>query len=157
MRQAIECTRYAFFGQHDPEAIDDDTFERKRLEIADRQTTLRVKLQERQLTEDDLLSRLRQVLDFSLRAPYVFAKASPVQRRQIVEATTSNWTVKNREPLYLAKNPFSLLAAATTRPKWWATCVRLRTWLFETEYFYLPTLRLETEHESSLMQNATAA
>lgn len=100
--------------------VDDETYDRKRLEIADKQTTLRLKLEERQLSEDDLLSRLQQILNFSLTAPFVFAKAGPVQRRLIVEATTSNWRVTGRKPHYLAKDPFSILAAATTRPKWWA-------------------------------------
>ena len=127
------------------------------LEIADRQTTLRLKLQERQLTENDLLARLQQILNFSLMAPYVFAKASPVQRREIVEATTSNWRVKDREPLYVAKNPFSILAEARSRPKWWATCVRLRTWLFETTDFYLPDLKIEADHDGSVPEVAEAA
>ena len=39
--------------------VDDETCDRKRLAIADRQTTLRLKLEERQLSEDDLLSRLQ--------------------------------------------------------------------------------------------------
>lgn len=99
--------------------VDDETYDRKRLEIADKQTTLRLKLEERQLSEDDLLSRLQQILNFSLTAPLVFAKAGPVQRRLIAEATTSNWRVTDRKPQYLAKDPFSLLATATTRPKWW--------------------------------------
>lgn len=137
--------------------VDDETYDRKRIEIADRQTTLRLKLQERQLTEDDLLARLQQILNFSLSAPYVFAKASPVQRREIVEATTSNWRVKGREPLYVAKNPFSILAEARSRPKWWTTCVRLRTWLFETDDFYLPELKLTSEHEGSVAEGAKAA
>jgi hypothetical protein len=137
--------------------VDDETYDRKRLEIADRQTTLRLKLEERQLSEDDLLSRLQQILRFSLTAPFVFAKASPVQRRQIAEAVASNWRVMGREPLYLAKDPFSILASARSRPKWWSTCVHLRTWLFESTDFYLPDLKIETEHGASMMEQRKTA
>ena len=104
-----------------------------------------------------MLSRLEKVLQFSLNAPFVFAKAGPVQRRLIVEATTSNWTVKDKEPLSLAKDPFSILAAAASRPGWWATCVRLRTWLFETTDFYLPDLQVEPEHDGSVTEKSAAA
>lgn len=137
--------------------VDDATYNRKRLEIIDRQTMLRLKLEQPQASGDELLSRLQKVLQFSLTAPFVFAKAGPVQRRLIVEATTSNWTVKDRDPLCLAKSPFSILAAATTRPRWWTTCVHLRTWLFETTDFYLPDLKIETDHESSVTEKGAAA
>ncbi|MBI5466610.1 MAG: recombinase family protein [Candidatus Kerfeldbacteria bacterium] len=106
--------------------VDDATYDRKRLELIDRQTVLRLKLEQPEPSGDELISRLEKVLEFSLTAPFVFAKAGPVQRRLIVEATTSNWTVKDREPLCLAKNPFSILAAATSRPTWWVT--RIENW-----------------------------
>ena len=100
---------------------------------------------------------MAKVLQFSLNAPFIFAKAGKVQRRLIVEATTSNWTVRDKEPLCLAKKPFSLLAANTTRPKWWTTCVHLRTWLFETTDFYLPELKIETGQDGSVPENAEVA
>jgi len=80
-----------------------------------------------------------------------------VQQRQILDAMTSNWTVEDGKPLHVAKKPLSLLPNASSRPTWWTTCVRLRTWLFETTDFYLPDMKLETEHEGSLTENPPAA
>ena len=155
--QAAAAEGEALLGLRLRGQIDDATYDRKRLEIIDRQTVLRLKLEQPQTTGDELITRLQQVLQFSLTAPFIYAKAGRVLRRQIVEATTSNWTVKDREPLCVAKNPFSILAGADSRPKWWTTCVRLRTWLFETTDFYLPDLTLKTEHESSVTEKGEVA
>ena len=137
--------------------IDDELFERKRREIDDRRATFQLKLEQPQPSGEDLIGRLEKVLQFSLNAPFIFAKAGRVQRRLIVDATTSNWKVRDKEPLCLAKKPFSLLATATTRPKWWTTCVHLRTWLYETTDFYLPDLKIETDHDGSVPEDAAAA
>lgn len=137
--------------------IDEATFERKRREINDRRATLQLKLEQPQPSGEDLLHRLEQVLEFSLKAPFIFASAGKVQRRLIVEATTSNWVVSDKKPLGLAKNPFSLLAANTTRTKWWTTCVHLRTWLFETTDFYLPDLKIAANHDGSVPEVPEAA
>ena len=60
-------------------------------------------------------------------------------------------------------NSFFCLTLAESRGSklkggpWWATCVRLRTWLFETTDFYLPDLTLKTEHESSVTEKREVA
>lgn len=42
-------------------------------------------------------------------------------------------------------------------PRWWTSCVHLRTWLFETTDFYLPDLKSGTDHDGSMPEVTEAA
>jgi hypothetical protein len=118
--------------------VDDATFERKRLELLDRQARLKLQLEQPEIRPEEQLERLRRVLRYSVSAPRLFESGDGVSRRQIVETMTSNWKVKDGKPVYVAKNPFSILAGATSRPNWWATCRLVLTWLAENASVSLP-------------------
>ena len=117
--------------------VDDDTFNRKRQEILERQTALQLKLEQPDLAPEDRLDRLAEILAFSRVAAEVFARATgdPVRRRLIVRAVTANWRSKNRKPLYEAKKPFSFLDSSRKIPLWLSVVEELRTWLLETDDF----------------------
>lgn len=120
--------------------VDDPTFERRRGEIMERQATLRIELNRPFLTKEELLKRIDSALAFSQRAPIVFKDGTPVQRRQIVETVCSNPRVKARKALYTAKKPFSLFASTAASSQWWATADQVRTWVLNSEGFWLPDL-----------------
>jgi hypothetical protein len=79
-------------------------------------------------------------LRFSVSAPKLFEEGDAVLRRQVIETMTFNWRVKDGVPLYLAKMPFGILAGARSRPRWWATCRLVLTWLLESEDFEVPEM-----------------
>lgn len=137
--------------------VEDETYNRKRLEIQDRQARLRLQLEQPEVRPEEQLERLRRVLRYSVSAPKLFEKGGGVLRKQIVETMTSNWQVKDGKPLYVAKKPFSILANASSRPTWWATCHLVLTWLQETTDFFVPDLRVETNHAASVTETRVAA
>jgi site-specific DNA recombinase len=137
--------------------VDDESFERKRLEILDRQAQLQLQLEQPEVCPEEQLERLKRVLRFSVAAPRMFEIGDGVLRRQILETMTSNWKVKDGKPLYLAKKPFSFLADATSRPRWWATACLVRTWLLETREFLVPDLKVEETSEGSVTEKKKAA
>lgn len=120
--------------------VDDETFERKRLEILDRKARLQVRLEQPEVRPEDQLERLQRALAFSVSAPHLFEKGDGVLRRRVVETMTSNWRVKDGVPLYSAKKPFDFIGQAQSRPKWWTTCRLVLTWLLESEDFEVPEL-----------------
>jgi site-specific DNA recombinase len=131
--------------------IDDHMFEEKRREILDRQTRLRLQLDQPQPAPDELLGRLAKILDFSRSAPEAFAKGDAVQRRQIVRTVTSNLRVQGRKALYKANEPFSFFEGSGLISRWCTIVEDLRTWVLGTEGLFVPNLRqkLGQEHATA--------
>jgi site-specific DNA recombinase len=136
--------------------VDEETYERKRLEILDRKARLQVQLEQPEVRPEVQLERLRRVLRFGVSAPKLFQTGDGVLRRQIVQTMTSNWKVKDGKPLYLAKRPFSFLANASSRPTWWTTCRLVLTWLLESEDFEVPELKASGPDLSVTRHSETA-
>lgn len=101
-------------------SIDDETFERRRVELQDRRAHLELRLDQPDQSPEALLARVDQALDFSRHAPQVFREGTPVQQRQIVEAIGSNFRVSGRKALYEAKKPFSIFSSTADSSLWWA-------------------------------------
>lgn len=120
--------------------VDDETFVRRRNEITDRQTAIRVELERPQATPAELLGRFDAILEFARRAPESLRNGTPVQRRQIVQTIGSNWQVGGRKALYSAKAPFSTLARTATSADWWTITHEIRTWLVGSGALQVPTL-----------------
>lgn len=120
--------------------VDDETFQSKRLEQLDRRTRLQQQVELPEKRPAEQLERLQRILRFAASVPRMFEIGDGVQRRLILETMTSNWKVKDGIPLCTAKQRFSLLASASSRPTWWATCRLVLTWLLESEAFVVPAL-----------------
>lgn len=117
--------------------VDDETFERRRLLILDRQAKHRIQLEEPAPSPDELMGRIREVLDFSASLPRVFQEGDAVRRRQILHAVCANPTVRDRKALYKAKEPFSFFEGQASARFWQTVVERLRTWIVE-RHFQLP-------------------
>lgn len=124
--------------------VDDETFERRRLEILDRQARLRLHLDEPAASPDELMGRVQEVLDFSASLPQAFAEGDVVRRRQIVHAVCANPTVRERKALYQANEPFSFFEGQGLTRRWCTIVERLRTWIVERK-FQIPALNLDSE------------
>lgn len=109
--------------------VDDETFVRRRNELNDRDAAIREQLARPQASPAELLGRFDAALDFARIAPETLRNGSPVQRRQIVQTIGSNWQVRERFPLYLAKTPFSTMAKTASTKDWWTITDEIRTWL----------------------------
>jgi DNA invertase Pin-like site-specific DNA recombinase len=124
--------------------VDGETWDRKRLEILDRQAQLKLQLGQPAARPEDLLKLLDQALAFPAVGIDVLRGRSIVGRRQLVQAIGSNWRVEGRKALYTAKKPFSLIGGATASSPWWAVVKEVRTWLLdESRGFSLPGLESE--------------
>lgn len=111
--------------------VDGETWDRKRLEILDRQAKLRMKLKLPEAKPDVMVAALDRALDFPRIGVEVLRGRSIVGRRQLVHTLGSNWRVDHRKPLYTAKKPFSLIEGTAASSLWWARLKDLRTWLLE--------------------------
>jgi hypothetical protein len=121
--------------------VDDEAFEKRRLEIADRQARLRLQLERPEARPDELLAHVQRVLEFAANARAIFEISDAVRRRQIVQAVSSNWKVEGKECLYLAKEPFSFLGKSARKQDWWTCLVDVRTWVVDNfANFSLPDL-----------------
>jgi len=136
--------------------VDEDTFERKRLEILDRQANLRLRLGSPDKSPKEMLLHAEKTLAFATLSARLFERSGedPVRRRQIVQCVTANWKVEGRKALYSAKEPFSFLAGAESIQRWYTIVEDLRTWaLNTTDYCAIPDL----EHEGSESRGTAAA
>ncbi len=121
--------------------VDDETFERRRLEIADRKVRLQLQLERPEARPEDLLERVQRVLEFAANARALFEISGPVRRRQIVQATSSNWKVDGRECVSVAQEPFSFLEKSARKQDWWTCLEEVRTWVCENfAHFRIPDL-----------------
>lgn len=113
--------------------VDDQIFVLRRDEIAARKATVQQHLAQPQASPEELLARFDAVVNFAQKAPEMLKNGTPVQRRQIIQAIGSNWRVRGKEALFLAKAPFSAFARAGESSSWWATCDEIRTWLIASQ------------------------
>ena len=83
---------------------------------------------------------LDRALTFPQIAHDVVRSGDIVGRRQIVQAIGSNWRVREEKALYLANKPLSFFKDSTASSLWWALAEDVRTWLLDSEGFWLPDL-----------------
>ncbi len=133
--------------------VDDDTFERRRLGLLDRQATIRLQLEQPAQQPEDLLARLTEVLNFSVSLPRAFREGDPVRRRQIFQAVCANPIVKDRKALYQAKKPWSFFEGSGLIRKWCAVVERLRTWIIERN-FQIPALFVDLDDDQERRRRA---
>jgi DNA invertase Pin-like site-specific DNA recombinase len=121
--------------------VDEETFEKRRVETTDRQVRLRLQLERPEASPDELLERVQRVLDFAANARAVFEISDAVRRRQIIQAVSSNWKVKGKECVYVAKEPFSFVEKSTKLHDWSACLEDVRTWVVDNfANFHLPEI-----------------
>jgi len=121
--------------------VDEEIFEKRRVEIADRQVRLRLQLGRPEASADELLERVQRVLDFASNARAVFEISDAVRRRQIVQTVSSNWKVRGKECFYVAKEPFSFVEKSTKLRDWSACLEDVRTWVVDNfANFSIPEL-----------------
>jgi len=131
------------------EQVTDDVFEARRKEIVDRQTKLRIELEQPAVKPEVLLDRLQRALAFPQRALDSLGNPDIVGRRLIVQAIGSNWKVKDRKALYIANKPFSFLKAGTASSLWWTIAHDLRTWFLSAHNHNLPDFSSLSSRERS--------
>jgi len=129
--------------------VDEETFERRRGEINERQAQLRLKLEGRGSKPEEVLACLDCALAFPQIAQDVMRQHDVVGRRQIVQAIGSNWKVQDRKALYIAKRPFSYFTESTASSLGWAIAEDVRTWLLSGEYLWIPDLTNPLSAETS--------
>ncbi|MEK7315629.1 MAG: recombinase family protein [Candidatus Eisenbacteria bacterium] len=121
--------------------VDEESFEKRRVEIADRKVRLQLQLERPEARPDELLERVQRVLEFAANARAVFEISDAVRRKQIVQAVSSNWKVDGRKCLNVAKEPFSFIAEARNNHAGWACLEDVRTWVIDNwANFQLPEL-----------------
>lgn len=126
------------------EQVDDDTFERRRLDLLDRQAKLRLQLDQPAPAPGALLARIQQVLNFSTSLPRAFREGDAVRRRHIFHAICANPTVRDRKALYKANEPFSFFEGSGLIRSWQTVVERLRTWIVERN-FQIPPLFVDLD------------
>jgi len=120
--------------------VDEATFENRRREINDRQTKLRVRLEQPGAKLEEVIACLDRALAFPHIAQEIVRQHDLVGRRQIVQAIGSNWTVQDRKALYIAKKPFSYFTESTASSLGWTIAEDVRTWLLSGEDLWIPDL-----------------
>jgi site-specific DNA recombinase len=137
--------------------VDDETFERRRLGLLDRQAKLRLQLDQPAPTPEELLQRVEGALNFSASLPRAFREADAVRRRQIFHAICANPTVKDRKALYKANEPWSFFENAGLTRSWCTIVEQMRTWI-EAHNFQIPPIFAEIDPlEEKLRRTGTLA
>lgn len=135
--------------------VDDETFERRRLSLLDRQAKLRLRLDRPAPTPEELLQRVEKTLNFSASLAQAFREGDSVRRRQIFHTICANPTVKDRKALYKANEPWSFFEDSRLTRSWCAVVERLRTWIVAHD-FQIPPIFAEIDpHEEKLRRTGT--
>ncbi len=121
-------------------AIDDGMFDRRRKDLGQRRARLELKIAQPRESPNALLTRLDRAIEFSACAVEGFRSGDPVLRRQIVEAVGSNYRARGRKVHYTANNPFRAFTSTRDSSLWWTVAEDVRTWLLNSEGFWLPDL-----------------
>ena len=133
--------------------VDDETFERRRLGLLDRQAKLRLQLDQPAPRTEALLGRVQEVLNFSAFLPRAFREGDAVRRRAIFHAICANPTVKDRKALYKANEPWSFFENSGIIRSWCTVVERLRTWIIERN-FQIPRLFVEIDEDAERRRRA---
>jgi len=89
----------------------------------------------------DLAAKVDEIIRFGETARATFTSGTQVQRRAILEAIASNYTLMSRKVACQLEKPFELLIEANGISHWQTIVDDLRTWLLEKyEGFWLPKL-----------------
>jgi DNA invertase Pin-like site-specific DNA recombinase len=121
------------------EQVGEDSYERRRLELLDRQARLRIKLDQPAPDLEQLMAGVEEVLNFSVSLPQDFSAGDAVRRRWISQRVCANWSAKDRKALYIANEPFSFFEGSGLIRSWCTVVERLRTWIIERN-FQIPRL-----------------
>ncbi|NOT34441.1 MAG: recombinase family protein [Candidatus Eisenbacteria bacterium] len=124
--------------------VDEETYERRRLQILDRQARLKIQLDEPTRSPEELVAQIEEVLNFSVSLPRAFKEGDPVRRRSILHAVCANPKVRDRKALYKAKEPFSFFEGKGSTRSWQGVVERLRNWIVEKN-FQIPSYSLTEE------------
>ena len=136
--------------------VDEQLFEKRRIEILERQAKLKLQLDAPPTEPEEYLQRLTELFQFTNCCAAGFEQGTGVQRREIVQAVTSNFSVEGKNPLYIANEPFSFMGREGFISTWQAFADDLRTWLKNKPWFPLPKLD-RLRGPSSLTRTGRAA
>jgi hypothetical protein len=132
------------------ELIDDATFVARQKQLKERKVSLEQKLGAAEKSVTEVRDLALATFSFASRAREVFLTGTTVQKRMILEAVASNYTLRGRKLLYEAKKPFQMISGAAACCNWQTLWDDVRTWLQDTtEYFALPEFTNTTIAELS--------
>jgi DNA invertase Pin-like site-specific DNA recombinase len=130
--------------------VDDATFLARKRQIEERRVLLQAKVQGPQRSVEELNKLAAATFDFAAKAAQVFVAGTGVQKRMILEAVGSNYTLEAKKVALEFTKPFQLIAETAHVGTWSACWDDVRTWIQDTaEYFKLPNLIQSTIAELS--------
>ncbi len=123
--------------------VTDEVFQQRKQGLARSRIELEKKLTAatRSGGPQQLAERVEQIVCFGETARETFLSGTAFQRRAILEAVASNYTLRGRRVACSLEEPFRILSEANGCSNWWATVDNIRTWLLEKcGDFWLPRL-----------------
>ena len=119
--------------------ITDDVFVARKADLDIRMREFEARLSAPPGSQDEVVRLTADVFRFASRAAQVFQTGSGVQKRMILEAVGSNYTLKGREVAFSLRIPFSRIAQAGASADWWTCGDDVRTWIEDSDtWFCLP-------------------
>lgn len=100
------------------ELLTDDVFVAKRQDLQERRLQYEARLRQSEEGGPDLDRKTEEVFRFTQKAKDTFLAGSAVQKRMILEAVGSNYTLRGKKLLYEAKKPFQRMAEARASCNW---------------------------------------
>ncbi len=105
----------------------------------------------------ELAEKTEQILRFGENARNSFLSGTSVQRRAILEAVASNYTLRSRKVAFQLEKPFEILSQANGCSNWCTVVDDVRTWLLEKcEDFRVPRLDCRASEETMTREAAAA-
>ena len=118
---------------HLRELVNDEQFAVKKRELQERRQELEARLAAASGRKGphERVQNLEAIFRFGAEARRAFLSGTSVQRRMILEAVASNYTLRTRKVAFQLAKPFQVLSEANGFSNWCATVEDLRTWLLE--------------------------
>jgi site-specific DNA recombinase len=112
------------------ELVTDDVFLQRKRALENHQRDLEARLQAAtNPAAQDLAGNVERIVRFGEAARETFVSGTVIQRRAILEAVASNYTLRGRRVAFQLEQPFAILSRANGYSNWWATVDDIRTYL----------------------------
>ena len=134
------------------ELVTDEVFQQRKHALGKSRIDLEARLAgaTRSGGSQELAAKVEKIIRFGEAARETFVSGTEVQRRAILEAVASNYTLRGRRVAFSLEQPFRILSEANGYSNWWATLDDIRTWILNSSReLWLPDLNSSNSNDTT--------
>ena len=100
------------------ESITQSEYDKKATELKQRQTELRMRIEQHGKGQDEFRTTLESLISLASRAAEIFARSKTEQKRQLIAFVFSNLKLKGKKLEFSLRSPFDLMVNRRTYASW---------------------------------------